>query len=199
MGLDEFHYIFGQTPLEAEERNGLKIKTISNREELNEFEELNIEKAIEWSMKKKIKMRDLLSEKLIMELHKKMFGDVWKWAGNYRLTNKNIGVDKFQIGIKIRNLLDDCNYWIKKKVFEEDEIAIRFKHKLVAIHPFPNGNGRHSRLMADLIIEKIYGKSSFSWGRYNLSDKPQLRSFYIKSLQMADRGNYSYLLKFSRS
>ncbi|MCB1156668.1 MAG: mobile mystery protein B [Leptospiraceae bacterium] len=199
MGLDDLQYVFGQTPLSPEEKVELKIKTISNREELNEFEELNIEKAVEWSLVKKFKRNQVFSEKFILELHKKMFGDVWKWAGKYRLSNKNIGVDKFQIGIKIKNLLDDCNYWIENKLFSEDEIAIRFKHRLVAIHPFPNGNGRHSRLMADIIAKNVFHRKVFSWGRYDLFQESKLGIYYIPSLKMADKGDYTFLLKFARS
>ena len=128
-----------------------------------------------------------------------MFGDIWKWAGKFRLSNKNIGVDKFQIGIKIKNLLDDCNYWIENKLFSEDEIAIRFKHRLVAIHPFPNGNGRHSRLMADIIAKNVFDRQVFSWGRYDLFQESKLRIYYIQSLKMADKGDYTFLLKFARS
>ena len=146
MGLT-FDYIYGQTPISEEEKEGLLIQSITTRGELDEFEQQNIEKAIEWTLTKKFTKEYILSEELIKELHRRMFNDVWVWAGKFRKTNKNLGVDKFEIRVEIRNLIDDCNFWIENKTFGEDEIAIRFKHRIVKIHPFPNGNGRHSRLL----------------------------------------------------
>jgi len=197
MGL-EFSYIEGQSPLEDEEKEGLKIKSISTREELDEFEQQNIEKAIEWTLKRNFKLEDIITEKFIRELHKHMFDQVWTWAGQFRKSNKNIGVDKFHISSELRQLFDDCKYWIENKTFSDDEISIRFKHRLVKIHPFPNGNGRHSRLMADILIEKIFGKQIFSWGNKNLCKQSDNRKNYIKAIIEADNGNYKPLLKFAR-
>jgi Fic-DOC domain mobile mystery protein B len=151
MGLN-LNYIEGQTPIDEDEKEGLKISTISTIAELNEFEQLNIEKAFEWILRRKPAADKILTEEFVKELHKRMFGDVWKWAGAFRNSNKNIGVDKYQIGTKLRDLLEDCKYWIEHKTYNEDEIAIRFSHRIVSIHPFPNGNGRHSRLIADCLI-----------------------------------------------
>ena len=155
MGL-ELQYNEGQTPLDEEEKEGLKIKTIFTQGDLDEFEQLNIEKAIEWTIHTNLKAERILTEKFIKDLHKKMYGDVWKWAGQFRLTDKNIGVNWTQIGIELKNLIDDIKYWIENKTFSPEEIAIRFKHRIVSIHCFPNGNGRHSRMMADIIIESIF-------------------------------------------
>ena len=122
MGL-ELEYIFGQTPLDDDEKEGLKIPTITTRKELDEFEQLNIEKAVEWSLTRKINLESILTEKFVKDLHIRMYADVWMWAGEFRKSNKNIGVDKFQISIELRNLFDNCKYWIKKKTFTEDEIC----------------------------------------------------------------------------
>ncbi|MCX6233101.1 MAG: mobile mystery protein B [Bacteroidetes bacterium] len=168
MGLD-FTYIEGQSPLDEEEKEGLKIKSISTRGELDEFEQHNIEKAIEWTIKHKFTIDEFLTEQFVKELHKQMFNQVWTWAGQFRKSNKNLGVDKLHIGIELRQLLDDCKFWIKENTFSEDEIAIRFKHRMVKIHPFPHGNGRHSRLIADIMTERIFGKKLFSWGNKNLT------------------------------
>ncbi len=151
MGLD-LEYIKGQTPIDEEEKEGLKIKTISTRGELDEFEQSNIEEAIEWSMKSKFSPDHILTVKFIKEVHRKMFSEVWNWAGTFRNPNKNIGVDKHQIHSQLLSMLDDCKFWINNKTYGEDEIAVRFKDRLVKIHPFPNGNGRHSRLCADILI-----------------------------------------------
>jgi Fic-DOC domain mobile mystery protein B len=156
MGLD-LDYTNGQTPLDEDEKDGLLIPTITTRGELDEFEQLGVEKANEWLLNKRFNTAQILSEEFIKEMHKRMFGDIWKWAGDFRKTNKNIGVDKFMIGMELKKLLDDCNYWIEKKVFSEDEIAVRLSHRIVLIHPFANGNGRHSRLMADILISKDLG------------------------------------------
>jgi Fic-DOC domain mobile mystery protein B len=198
MGLN-LEYDEGQTPIDPEERRGLLIKTISTRKELDEHEQLNIEDALEWTLKKNFTGKEILTEKFIRDLHKKMFDKVWRWAGTFRNSNKNIGVDKFQIPMQLKNLFDDCRYWIDNKIFLEDEIAIRFKHKLVSIHLFPNGNGRHSRLMADVLISKVFHKPVFTWGMHNKQSDDQIRALYLKSLREADNGNYTKLISFSRS
>lgn len=196
MGLIQFNFEAAQTSLDPDERLGLKIKSIASLEELNFFEQKNIEKAIEWSMKKNLSSKEILSVHFLDSLHKKMYGDVWAWAGKHRLTNKNIGVDKFQIPVKIQSLLEDCKYWILHKIFAEDEIAIRLKHKIVSIHIYANGNGRHSRLLADIFLEKVFQKKIFSWGRNtNLENNKR----YILAIQKADLGNYEDLLSFARS
>jgi Fic-DOC domain mobile mystery protein B len=128
-----------------------------------------------------------------------MYADVWAWAGEFRKTNKNIGVDKWQISTELRCLLDDAQYWFENNTYPSDEIAVRFKHRLVSIHCFPNGNGRHSRLVADIIIEKIFGRQVFSWGAANLSSEGEARSAYLKAIKAADRGDFNLLIAFARS
>ena len=197
MGLT-FKYQEGQTPLDEDEKEGLKIKTIATQSELNEFEQLNIENAIQWLLSTSVKPQIVLTEKFIKKLHQKMYGDVWKWAGTFRQTNKNIGVDWRQIGIELKYLLDDTQYWIKNKTYNSEEIAIRFKHRLVAIHCFPNGNGRHSRLMADILMETIFKKDIFTWHQSNLIQANAIRKEYILALQQADKGNIKPLLEFAK-
>jgi len=197
MGL-EFNYIDGQIPLSEEEKEGIKVKSITTRTELDELEQLNIEKAIEWILKKRLKQEKILSEEFIKLLHTKMFGDVWEWAGSFRKSDKNIGVNWTMIGMQLRMLLDDTKYWIENKTFSPDKIAIRFKHRLVSIHCFPNGNGRHSRIMADIIIESIFGLNIFTWNNSNLINANNTRSEYIDSIKKADEGIIEPLLKFAR-
>src|ERR1043165_6912386 len=155
MGL-ELEYDAGQTPLDEDEKEGLLIDIIATRGELDEFEQQNIEQAIQWTMARSFTAQTIFTETFICNLHRRMYGDVWKWAGTFRRTNKNIGVDKWQIPTELRSLLDDARFWYDNNTYPPDEMALRFKHRLVSIHCFPNGNGRHSRLMADLIVEKIY-------------------------------------------
>ena len=197
MGL-YLEYIDGQTPLDEDEKDGLLINSISTRGELDEFEQQNIESAIQWILTRKFKNEQIFTEAFIQDLHKRMYGKVWSWAGKYRRTNKNIGVDKLQIPIDLKALLDDAMYWITNEVFPPDEVAIRFKHKLVSIHCFPNGNGRHSRLMADIIIEKIYNQPVFTWGGANSSNENDIRDKYLRAIKAADKGEFSLLLEFVR-
>ena len=146
--MDNFQYPAGATPLEPEDIEDLKIGHITTREELNRFEQDNINEALQWlEVRRK---SDILTEKFIKTLHQKMFGKVWRWAGKFRRSGKNIGVDWVQIPIYLHTLLQDVRYWIDQKTYEPDEIAVRFHHKLVWIHLFPNGNGRHARLMTDV-------------------------------------------------
>jgi len=198
MGL-ELDYADGQTPLEEDEKEGLLIKTITTRGELDEFEQQNIEKAVLWTMKRKFKHSDILTESFIRELHRKMYGNIWKWAGEFRKTNKNIGVDKLQIGIELRTLVDNGKYWLEKNIYPEDELAVRFKHRLVSIHCFANGNGRHSRLMADVLIEHVFKQPVFTWGAVNLVKQGEARKAYLRAIKEADAGNYKSLIKFARS
>lgn len=198
MGLDLI-YIDGQTPLDEEEKEGLLISTIATRAELDEFEQQNIEEAIKWSMSKKIKPDKLFTESFIKNVHKLMYKDVWLWAGAFRKTNKNIGVDRWQVAIELKNLLEDAGFWIENNTYSPDEIAIRFKHRIVSIHCFSNGNGRHSRLMADMIIEMIFDGAVFTWGAGNLSKESENRKQYLNALKLADSGNYEALLRFARS
>ena len=198
MGLN-LTYNDGQTPLDEDEKEGLLIKSIATRGELDEFEQQNIEDAIQWSLTRKFKTDQILSESFIQQLHKRMYGRVWSWSGEYRKTNKNIGVDKLDIPVALRSLIDDASYWLENNVYEPDEFALRFKHRLVSIHCFPNGNGRHSRMIADIIIEKIYQLPVFSWGSKSLADENDTRKNYLIAIRKADEGDLELLLKFARA
>lgn len=198
MGLD-LEYVDGQTPLDEDEKESLLISTIATRGELDEFEQQNIEKAILWSLKRSFKPDAVFTEKFIRDVHKRMYSDVWAWAGEFRKTDKNIGIDKWQIPTELRNLLDDTKFWIANNVYPPEEIAVRFKHRIVSIHCFANGNGRHSRLMADIIIEKVFKQSVFTWGAANLIKQGDIRTAYLNAIKAADAGDIEPLIKFARS
>jgi len=198
MGLD-LDYIDGQTPLDEEEKEGLLIPTIATRGELDEFEQQNIEQAVQWSLERSFKPDTVFTEEFVRMVHKRMYADVWAWAGEFRKSNKNIGVDKWQIATELRNLLDDTKFWYTNNSYSPDEISIRFKHRLVGIHCFANGNGRHSRLMADIIIEKIFKQPVFSWGAASLNSKGDARIAYLKAIKAADKGVIQPLINFARS
>ena len=198
MGLN-LDNIDGQTPINEEEKEGLRIETISTKGEVDEFEQLNIEEALQWIFGKKFTPKQVFSEKFICDLHKRMYGNVWVWAGTFRKTEKNIGVKSYLIPMQLKILCDDALFWIENKTYPPEEIAIRFKHRLVSIHCFPNGNGRHSRLMADIIIEKLFGKKPFSWGAANLSKDKDIRLAYLNAVKQADNDKYEALIVFAVS
>ena len=198
MGL-ELEYLPGQTPLDEDEKEGLLIPTITTRGELDEFEQKNIEEAMQWSLGRNFKPEAIFTEDFIKQLHQRMYGEVWAWAGHFRKTDKNIGVDKWQIPVALKSLLDDALFWVQNNTMPAEEIAIDFKHRLVSIHCFPNGNGRHSRLMADLIISKIYKQPEFTWGAASLNKESEERNQYLKALRAADSGDHSLLLAFAKS
>jgi Fic-DOC domain mobile mystery protein B len=183
------------TLLAAEEKDGLIPSYITLRGELNEAEQANILEAEGWAFTRK---RDVLSDSFLNNLHKRMFGHVWRWAGIYRRTGKNIGVAPYLIPQDLAQLLGDCRYWIDHSTYEPDEIAAQFHHRLVWIHLYPNGNGRHARLAADLLLVSM-GKARFSWGSASLTDPGETRKCYVAALQQADNHNIDPLLEFVRS
>ena len=183
------------TPLTPEEMRDLIPAHIAYRRELNEAEQENMARAQQWALARR---RDLLSEKFIKGLHRHMLRDVWRWAGRFRTTQRNIGIDYWLIPVELRRLLDDSKAWIEFKTYPPDEIAVRFHHRLVQIHSFPNGNGRHARLMADLLVMQ-FGRERFSWGRESLRDAGAARARYIEALRAADNHDVSLLLAFARA
>lgn len=149
------------TPLEPAEREGLRQNWITLRRELNEAEQENILAGAAWARRPRQRNAEMLNENFARTLHRRMFGDVWEWAGEYRLTERNIGVDAHRIPNDMPMMFDDARYWVAHATYPPDELAVRLHHRLVFIHPFPNGNGRHARLMADLLIERLGGFSFF--------------------------------------
>jgi Fic-DOC domain mobile mystery protein B len=183
------------TPLEAEEREQLIPSYITLRRELNEAEQINIADAAKWLASRK---RDVLDEKFLRNLHTRMFGQVWKWAGNYRKTPRNIGVEAWRIPMDVAQAIDDAKFWVANVTYSPDEIAVRFSHRLVAIHPFPNGNGRFSRMVGDLLAQQL-GQPRFSWGSANLVDPNETRQTYVAALRAADAHDFDALIAFARS
>ena len=183
------------TPLEAEEREALIPTHITLRAELNEVEQIGIADADRWAFSRR---RDVLDAAFLTALHKRMFGNVWKWAGAYRKTPRNIGIEAYRIAVEVHGLIDDVKYWVENETYPADEISVRFHHRLVSIHPFPNGNGRHARFAADLLAMQL-GRPRFSWGGDNLTEPAETRSRYVKALQAADDNRIDDLLAFARS
>jgi len=185
----------GNTGLTPEEREGLVPSYITTRAELNEAEQANILEGREWAFSRK---RDILDEALLKKLHIRMYGNVWAWAGRYRDSGKNIGVEAHRITTELKQLLDDVRYWIEHDTYPADEIAARFHHRLTHIHCYPNGNGRHARMATDLLLTSL-GERPFSWGSANLVDAGKTRQRYIAALRAADKHDIGPLLEFVRA
>lgn len=194
-----FEYAHGATPLDPNEINGLIPNYISTQGELNQLEEDNILSAKVWIGRSKV--ANILNETFLRRLHKEMFKNVWKWAGTYRTSDKSIGVFWQHITVEIKKLIEDTLFWIENNTYEWNELGARFHHRLVFIHPFPNGNGRHARLMTDILLES-YEVKAFSWGESlgnsKLGTEGEARKEYIESLREADQKKFSRLIKFVR-
>ena len=183
------------TPLDPDELDGLRFKHITTRGELDELEQVNIESGLAWLNRRR--KTDILTEQFMQTLHRQMFGDVWKWAGQFRRTEKNIGIDPVQIAVQLKMLLDDARYWADNDTFAPLEASARFHHRLVQIHPFANGNGRHARIAADTYIADRFEHAPIDWtAGHDLQHTNDRRNAYIAALRAADAGNYEPLLAF---
>jgi len=192
-----FEALSGQTPLDTDDAQGLLLTHILTRQELDRWELDNINQARKWVAKKKPK--NILTDSFLKQLHKKMFEDVWRWAGHFRKSDKNIGCEWYNVPVELTQLCDNMAFWIENKTFDNDEIAVRFHHKLVTIHLFPNGNGRHARLATDILLKYTLLDDVFSWGSANLVLASKGRMTYIESLIAADNEDYSGILDFVRT
>ena len=194
----KLEYPAGATPLEPDEERGLLLTHITTRGELNRWEQDNILEALAWL--EKTKPTNILNEAFIRTLHRRMFKTVWAWAGEFRHSDKSIGGSWHQVPMALRALCGDAQLWLKLKEDAADLIAVRLHHRLVAIHAFPNGNGRHARLMADLLLENVLKQPVFTWGgNADLSEAGKTRMLYIEALHSADNLNYAPLFQFARS
>jgi Fic-DOC domain mobile mystery protein B len=189
-------YPTGATPLDPNELDGLRHKHITTQAELNELEHANIQAGLQWLSRNRRTV--VLTDAFTLELHRRLFGAVWRWGGQIRHTEKNIGVDPMQIEVQLRSCIDDARYWYEHETFSPLEAAARFHHRLTFIHPFPNGNGRHARIMADTMLEKIYRVPRIDWrSADNLQASGERRTQYIAALKAADNENYAPLLAFA--
>ncbi|HKJ73451.1 MAG TPA: mobile mystery protein B [Alphaproteobacteria bacterium] len=193
---DATDYPDGATPLNPDEMDGLKFKHVTTRGELDELEQVNIETGLRWLSRQR--RADVLTDDFSVALHKRLFGDVWDWAGTFRKTEKNIGIEPLYIGVELRKLMGDARYWAEHDTYDPTEAAIRLHHRMVFIHPFPNGNGRHARIMADTVLARVYGAEPIDWaGGYDLQEMNDRRTAYIAALRAADRGDIGPLLAFA--
>jgi Fic-DOC domain mobile mystery protein B len=189
-------YPEGATPLDPNERDGLKHRHITTQGELNELEQANIIAGLRWL--ERLRRPDVLSDAFALLLHKRLFGEVWDWGGKLRQTERNIGIDPLHFAVQLRACVDDARFWFEHETYSPMEAALRFHHRLTVIHPFPNGNGRHARIMADALLEKTYRVPPIDWaGGKNLQNNSERRTQYINALRAADRGEFGLLFAFA--
>lgn len=190
----------GATPLSEEDLRGLKLASISNQGELNEAEAQNILRGQEWALRSRTStLSGMLNDDYLIRLHKQMFGDVWKWAGKTRERETNIGVAPHTIRTHLRSLYEEVGGWLEFSVYPPDELAIRLHYRVVTIHPFPNGNGRHARMLAHMVMVRHFRLNPLSWGGSALRDQNVNRKAYIDALAAADNRNFAPLLTFARA
>ena len=194
----KMEYLDGETPLDPDEMEGLKHPHIQTRGELNQLEQHNIQEGYKWLASQR-NHKDLLTEAFLLDLHKHILGQVWSWAGSFRHTENNIGVDPLAISVELRKLLDDAKYWVAHETYHREEFAARFHHRLVKIHPFPNGNGRHARIITDVILETILDVLPIEWGARTIDVEGEHRQNYIDALRAADDNDYQPLINFVAS
>lgn len=193
----KLEYPEGATPIDDDELSELIPGHITLQNELNEWESLNILEAGKILYAESYSHTEILTFGFLLQVHELMFGKTWKWAGKTRKTMKNIGVDVSQIFGQVKYLCDDALFWIENNTYPPDEIGVRFHHRLVLIHLFPNGNGRHSRMVTDLLMKSMK-RPLFAWGNKDLYHEGNIRSAYISALKSADNNNYAPLMKFVR-
>lgn len=190
-------YPEGATPLEPDTIAGL-LPNLTTQAELNEFEARNILDAVNWARWARGSNRDILLLPTLRRLHERMFALTWQWAGQFRKSETNIGISPAQIPMRLEQLCGNTRYQIEHNVCPWDELAVRFHHELVSIHPFPNGNGRHARLATDIMLERN-GQARFTWGSHSLTEGTAIRREYIEALREADQGNIGRLFRFVRT
>ncbi|EKS38551.1 MAG: mobile mystery protein B [Afipia sp.] len=185
----------GATPVDPAQMEGLKFGHVTTREQLNELEQANVQSGLLWIGRRR--KSDILTEQFMLELHRRLFGEVWNWAGQFRERETNIGVDPLQIQVQLRMLLDDARYWAEHGTYLPLEAAARFHHRLVQIHPFANGNGRHARIAADIYLAERLKQPPIDWAAgHDLQSDNERRNSYIAALRAADAGDHNLLSRF---
>ena len=190
----------GATPLTEADLTGLLIPSVTTHGELNAVEAANIIRAQEWALHARgVRLPNMLSDDFLQRLHRHLFGDVWRWAGDYRLANTNLGVPHQQIREHLRNVYADALVWFERKVYSPEEFAVRLHHRVVTVHPFRNGNGRHARMLANLVLVRHFKRDPLPWSNSPLRAASAVRQVYLAALRAADDGDLAPLLAFANS
>ncbi|MEO9044175.1 MAG: mobile mystery protein B [Candidatus Dormibacter sp.] len=184
------------TPLDPDATAEL-IPPLQTQADLNEFEAANITEAAVWTRRSRLLLHGYPSPKSLLELHRRMFDRTWRWAGRYRRTDTNLGVPWPQVSVAVRQLCDDTCYQVQHASVDPDHLCVGFHHRLVSIHPFPNGNGRLARIATD-VLRRNASWPAWTWGAESLVADGEVRSAYIKALRAADGGDLAPLIAFVR-
>lgn len=190
----------GSTPLDPDDMEGLKYAHVTTREQLNELEQANILAGQMWaSHRTDLTVDSIFSTDFVLDLHQNLFGDVWKWAGSTRTRELSIGCDPLQVRVNLGNFLEDAKLWIQYGHYSNLELCARIQHKLVEIHPFPNGNGRHSRIFTDVVRIFLLEEPPLKWAKGDLANVSDERRAYISCLKEADKGNFAPFVEYLES
>lgn len=180
----------GQTPID--DLSGLKVKGITTQAELNAHEAENIRKAVlKYLGAKPTRRSAKFDVRWALRLHAEMFGHIWQWAGQPRTQELNIGSPPHQVSVDLLNLLEDLKVW-QKSGMPLQEQAVRLHHRAVKIHPFLNGNGRWSRLLANIWL-KLHGAAPIDWPEAVIGTSSVVRDEYIAAIKAADNHDFAPL------
>lgn len=190
----------GATPLTDEDLQGLRIPSVRTHGDLNQAEAANIVRGQEWALRaRSARMPDMLSDRFMQRLHEAMFGTVWTWAGDYRLVDTNIGVPHHLIREHLHNVYADAHAWIEHDTYSPEEFSVRLHYRIVTVHPFPNGNGRHARMLADIVLARHFKRPALPWRNSPLNTANAVRQAYIAALVAADHHDFGPLMTFATS
>ncbi|HXQ81690.1 MAG TPA: mobile mystery protein B [Opitutaceae bacterium] len=189
----------GSGPIAPKEA-ALLLPSLSTRAQLDEIERLRINAARVWAMRGAVLRRgDLLTEAFVRDLHRRMFGGIWRGAGRYRTNEGGKGWEARRIPGGVRMFLDDAEGWIRFSTYPVHEAAVRLHHRLRSIQPWSNGNGRHARLLADIVVAS-QGEEPLTWGsRSDPAGSPRAGARYLDAIRAADSGGMERLVDFARS
>lgn len=186
---------YGATPLTLDDMRGLKLRHVTTRGQLDEVEQANVAQGLRWLAR--TRRGDILDDAFVRKLHMQLFGDVWTWAGSYRMRETNIGIAPPEIAVQLRLLLENARTWCEENVYSPMEAAARFHHRMVQIHLFPNGNGRHARIAADEFLKRYFDRPPIEWASgHDLQRDNERRDAYLQALRRADAGDFEALFKF---
>jgi Fic-DOC domain mobile mystery protein B len=188
--------IHGETPID--DISGLKPKGLTTRAQLNAVEARNMRKAVvRYLVIKPSRRQAPFTLEWCYKLHRQMFGEVWRWAGQKRTTELNIGVPFHRIDVDLKNLMADLAFWREKGEMDPIEQVARLHHRAVFIHPFLNGNGRWSRLLANIFQKQSTDKLTI-WPEETVGNASVIREEYLAAVRSGDKGDYNPLIALHR-
>ena len=188
----------GATP--GGDTSGLLLEHLSTTTARNAAETEAISRAYDkyvFRARRKKQGTEWLTDDFIRRVHADMLGTIWEWAGKYRQTKFNLGVDPHLIREQIKLFTEDFLYWNgTESTMSVIEIAARIQHRLTNIHPFTNGNGRHARLITDIFLHSRKLPIP-QWPQIQLmAQGNEIGEQYITAMKKADNGDINDLIQF---